>query len=626
MSDVEHPPERPLLVFDGACTFCRRWVARWQHATGDRVDYAPSDQVAARFPEIPAEQFKEAVVLIGPDGRVRHGAEAVFGTLAVTSSGAWWLGLYRHVPGFAPLTEFVYRQVARHRNPLSKLTGWLWGPHLVPPGETLTCWIFLRLLAVIYCIAFASLGVQVVGLLGHDGILPARDYLAAVRDHFGSAGYAEVPTLLWWNASDGALLALCVGGATLVVLLLAGVAPVLTLTGLWFGYLSLVSVGQDFLSFQWDSLLLEAGLIAILLAPWRWWSRPGSDPPPPRPALWLARWLLFRLMFSSAAAKLGSGDSAWRDLTALTFHYETQCLPPWTAWYAHHLPLAFQRFSCGAMFVIEGVVPFFFIAPRRVRFAAAGITAAFQLLIALSGNYGFFNWLTLALCVLLLDDGVWRWSRPAATRGSTVTGDRRWSAWVVRPVAIALLLLGLVPLFDVLGWSRRWLGPLPAVARWSAPYSVVNRYGLFAVMTRTRPEIVLEGSDDGVAWREVAFRWKPGDVMRRPAFVAPYHPRLDWQMWFAALSDFRREPWFLELCRHVLAGSPPVLGLLGPNPFPRAPPRYLRAVVYGYHFTGATERRATGAWWTRQPLGLYCPVLTLEDGRLVGVPETQFQR
>jgi predicted DCC family thiol-disulfide oxidoreductase YuxK len=625
VSDEEQAPVRPLLIFDGACTFCRRWVARWQHATGERVDYAPASEAAARFPEIPAERFKEAVVLIEPDGRVSHGAEAAFGALAVTPWGAWLLRCYRHLPGFAPLSELLYRQVARHRGALSKLTEIFWGPHLVPPGETLTCWLYLRLLAVVYLIAFASLGVQVLGLLGHDGILPARDFLAAVHERFGASGRWYVPTVLWWNASDAALVAVCIAGATLAVLLLAGIAPVLTLCGLWIAYLSLVSVGQDFLSFQWDSLLLEAGLIAILLAPWRGWSRPGSDPAPPRLAVWLTRWLLFRLMFSSAAAKLASGDTSWRDLTALTYHYETQCLPPWPAWYAHHLPLAWQRFSCGAMFAIEGVVPFLFVAPRRIRFAAAGVTAAFQLLILLTGNYGFFNWLTLALCVMLLDDGVWRRSPPAGMRPPGVEGRGRWPAWVVRPVALALLALGLVPLFDVLGWSRRALGPLPAIARWSAPYCVVNRYGLFANMTRTRSEIVLEGSDDASTWRAYEFRWKPGDVMRHPAFVAPYHPRLDWQMWFAALTDFRSEPWFLELCRRVLAGSAPVLGLLESNPFPRAPPRYLRAVVYDYHFSDAGTRRTTGAWWIRRPLGLYCPVLTLVDGQLVAVPMTSFQ-
>ena len=614
---------RPLLIFDGACTFCRSWVARWQHATGDRVDYAPSQEVAEQFPEIPRARFNEAVVLIEPDGRVSHGAEAVLRALAVAPGRTWPLALYLHTPGFAPLADLLYRTVAHNRPLFSRLTGWIWGPHVVPPGERFTCRVFLSLLAVIYGIAFGSLGVQVLGLIGHDGILPARDFLTAVHERYGASGYGYVPSVLWLNASDTALVALCVVGVALSVLLLAGIAPVLSLLGLWLAYLSLVSVGQDFLSFQWDSLLLEASVIAMLLAPWRWRSRPASDPPPPRATLWLARWLIFRLMFSAAAAKLASGDSSWRDLTALTYHYQTQCLPPWTAWYAHHLPLAFQRFSCGAMFVIESAVPFLFVAPRRIRFTAAGITVGFQLMIMLSGNYGFFNLLAIALCVPLLDDGVWRWSPPAATRAPGAARPRRWSAWVVRPVAIVLLLLGLVPLFDVLRWPRQLLGPLPEVERWVAPLCLVNRYGLFSVMTRTRPEIVLEGSNDGTTWREYAFRWKPGDVMRRPPFVAPYHPRLDWQMWFAALSDYRREPWFLELCRRMLAGSTPVLKLLDANPFPGAPPRYLRAVVFDYHFTNAATRRSTGAWWIRRPLGRYCPVLTLVDGELMAVPEAR---
>ena len=278
------------------------------------------------------------------------------------------------------------------------------------------------------------------------------------------------------------------------------------------------------------------------------------------------------------------------------------------------------------MFVIEGAVPFLFVAPRRIRFTAAGITIGFQLLIMLSGNYGFFNPLAIALCVPLLDDGVWRWTPPAVPRAPAAAHLRHWSARVVRPVAVILLLLGLVPLFDVLRWPRPLLGPLPAIARWVAPLNLVNRYGLFSVMTRTRPEIVLEGSNDGTTWREYTFRWKPGDVMRRPGFVEPYHPRLDWQMWFAALSDYRREPWFLELCRRMLSGSAPVLRLLGPNPFPDAPPRFLRAVVYDYRFTDAAVRRTTGAWWTRRPLGLYCPVLTLVDGQLMAMPESAAAR
>ena len=501
---------------------------------------------------------------------------------------------------------------------LSRVSGWLRGPSPEPPGDRFTTWLFIRLLAAIYAIAFASIGVQVLGLIGHDGILPARDWLAAVRAQLGPAGHWVVPTLFWFGAGDGALVGVCVAGTVLAILLLAGAAPALTLTALWVCYLSLVSVGQDFLSFQWDSLLLEAGFIAIFLAPWTWWSRPASDPQPPRPARWLVRWLIFRLMFSSAAAKLASGDPSWRHLTALTFHYETQCLPPWSAWYAHHLPLAFQRFSCAAMFGIEGLVPLLcFFAPRRVRFAGAFATMGFQLLIAITGNYGFFNWLTIALCVPLLDDGVFR--RPPLT-GAPLPAGGRPPAWLLRPIAVALLALSLVPLGDVVGLPRAWLGPLPALERWLSPLDVVNRYGLFAVMTTQRLEISLEVSDDGVRWREYPFRWKPGDVTRRPAFVAPYHPRLDWQMWFAALSEFGRDRWFLAFCRALLEGSPSVHALLGRDPHPGAPPRYVRALAYDYHFSDAATRRSTGAWWTRKLVGPYGPALALEGGRLVVAP------
>ena len=606
---------RPVLVYDGDCGFCRRWVARWRGATADAVDYETSVDAAPRFPEIPRERFAQAVVFVDGEGHATFGAEAVFRALATAPGRAGPLWLFEHVPGFAAASNFLYAWVAGHRPLLSRVSGWLWGPSLVPPGDRFTTWLFIRLLAVVYAIAFASLAVQVRGLIGHDGILPARGWLDAVHAQLGPAGHWYVPTLFWFGAGDGALVGLCVAGTVLAVLLFVGLAPPLTLAALWACYLSLVSVGQDFLSFQWDSLLLEAGFIAIFLAPWRWLSRPASDPSPPRPARWLVRWLVFRLMFSSAAAKLASGDPSWRHLTALTYHYETQCLPPWTAWYAHHLPPAFQRFSAGSMFVIEGLVPLLcFFAPRRLRFAGAFVTIGFQLLIALTGNYGFFNWLTIALCVPLLDDGVFRRVSSPAAGGSSAP------PWLVRPVAVLLLALSLVPLSDVLGWKRAWLGPLPALERQLSPLDVVNRYGLFAVMTTRRLEISIEVSDDGTRWRECPFRWKPGAVTKRPAFVAPYHPRLDWQMWFAALSEFGRDRWYLAFCRALLQGSPSVRALLGRDPLPGGAPRYVRGLAYDYRFSDAATRKATGAWWTRELVGPYGPALALQGDRLVVAP------
>jgi len=503
----------------------------------------------------------------------------------------------------------------------------VWGPHVVPPGERVTSWLFLRALGVIFLIAFLSLWSQIIGLIGREGILPVAEGLDMLRAASGPGRYWQVPTLAWLKASDGALHGFCAAGVALSALLAAGFAPALCLVGSWALYLSLVVVGRDFLSFQWDTLLLETALLAVFLAPLRWWSRPTSDPPPSRLALWALRALLFRLYFSSAVVKLASGDPTWRDLTALTFHYETQCIPPWTAWFVHQLPVWFQRLSAAGMFAIEGLVPFLILAPRRIRFAATLAMVGLQTTIALTGNYGFFNLLSAALCLLLLDDGVWpwRWRRaggaavapPGDTGGARRRG--RWPGWVLRPAVIALLLLGLVPIVRALRGPVAWLGPLPVIYHLLAQFRSVNGYGLFSIMTTRRPEIVIETSDDGIAWRELAFRWKAGDLRRRPAFVAPHQPRLDWQMWFAALGDYRNEPWFLAFCERLLQGSRPVWAQLESDAPPR-PPRYLRALVYDYRFTDAATRRANGTWWKRTLQGLYCPVLTLERGRLAPAP------
>jgi predicted DCC family thiol-disulfide oxidoreductase YuxK len=615
---------KPLLVWDGDCGFCRAWIARWQRATGDRVEYATYQAVATQFPTIPLERFRRSVQLIEPGDRLSQGAEAVFRALAYAPGRGLPLRLYRRLPFFAPASEALYWIVARNRRLFSLLTAIAYGKHVVPPGERLTTWIFLRLLGVIYAIAFGSLGVQLAGLAGSTGIMPAAAFLEAVRAQYGPERYWLLPSVLWLNASDVALAAAWIGGVVLALLLAVGVAPILTLFGCWTLYLSLANVSRDFLWFQWDSLLLETGFLAIFLAPWRDFSRPGTDPAPSRSVVWLTRWLLFRVMFSSAAVKLTSGDPTWRDLTALTYHYETQCLPPWTAWYAHHMSAAFQRWSAIGMFAIEGIAPFFIVAPRRIRMVAAAAMALLQVLIMASGNFGFFNLLTLALIVLLLDDGVWpiSWHGRAAGRDPFAprAGAGRWPAWATAPVVAVLLVLSAVPLVGALRAPAGLVGPLPALQHAVAPLRIVNGYGLFQVMTTSRQEIVVEGSADGRRWVEYEFRWKPGDPLRRPGFVAPHQPRLDWQMWFAALGDYRRSPWYLSFCQRLLEGSRPVLSLLDKNPFPDGPPRYVRGRLYEYHFTDAATRRATKAWWRREPRGPFGPVLTLENGRLVTVP------
>jgi hypothetical protein len=322
-------------------------------------------------------------------------------------------------------------------------------------------------------------------------------------------------------------------------------------------------------------------------------------------------WLLFRLVLSSGVVKLSSGDPNWRSLAALRFHYETQPLPPWTAWYADHSAAWFLTFSCLVMFFVELVVPFFYFAPRRLRLIACGLTVFLQAVIAATGNYAFFNLLTIALAVLLLDDS----SFPQRWRAAAAAGDRRggaWPRWILWPAAALLLSASAVPFLATLGARGSIPAPLVWVYRQLAPLRSANGYGLFAVMTTSRPEIVVEGSDDGVTWRAYAFKWKPGDPARRPGFVAPHQPRLDWQMWFAALGRYQENPWLIRFLQRLLEGAPEVRGLLASDPFSPNPPRYVRAIVYDYRFTDPAERERTGAWWKREERGLYCPVLGRE--------------
>jgi hypothetical protein len=396
------------------------------------------------------------------------------------------------------------------------------------------------------------------------------------------------------------------------------VAPVVDLILLWAIYLSLSTVCREFLGFQWDILLLEAGFLAIFFAPRQWLPRFSRETPPPLTVLWLFRWLLFRLMFMSGAVKLLSADSMWWNLTALTVHYETQPLPTWIGWYAHQLPVWCQKTSCGIMFVIELAVPLLILCGRRSRQIACAAFALLMLLISLSGNYCFFNLLTVALCVLLLDDKLLsRFSpRRMFSASPTMAAPTRLqplrTAGVGVLAAVVLLVSGTETAASLLR-SRSLPRPLAALRRWISPLRSINSYGLFALMTSRRPEIVVEGSDDHVNWLAYEFKWKPGDLKRRPAIVAPHQPRLDWQMWFAALGDYRSNPWFANFLVRLLQGSPDVLALLKKNPFPDRPPRYIRAVLYEYHFTDFDTRRATGEWWRREHKGLYCPEIALRQ-------------
>jgi predicted DCC family thiol-disulfide oxidoreductase YuxK len=625
---VATPPSKPLLVFDGDCNFCTLWIRRWQQMTGDAVEYLPTQdaRIAAQFPEIPRAQFDTAVQLIESDGAVFSGAEAVFRALAHDPQRQWPLKLYGTNPAVANIAEWAYRRVAANRALFSLLTRWCWGSQVEPPDYFLTRWIFLRALGAIYLVAFVSLWSQIGGLIGRHGILPVGQFMSGVAEQCAARGiglerFHLLPTLCWFNASDIFLDGQCAAGAALAACLMAGIARAPCLALLWVLYLSLATVGRDFLGFQWDNLLLETGFLAIFFAPLRLRPKLAREAPPSRIVLGLLRLLLFKLMFSSGCVKLLSGDPNWRNLTALTFHYQTQPLPTWLGWYANQLPLWFQRFSCAAMFAIELGAPFLIFAPRRLRFFGGGALASLQVLILLTGNYTFFNFLALALCLLLLDDFILQHIVPAGVRRmfsfnlqpSACNLSRRWPGAITVPLAVLVVSISLFQMVSLFGVRSKLLLPAAVLEEWLVPLRSVNSYGLFAVMTTERREIIIEGSNDNVTWRPYEFKYKPGDVNRRPRFIEPFQPRLDWQMWFAALGDYRQNRWFGDFCERLGQGTPEVLALLANNPFPGRPPRFLRAEFYDYYFTSFAERRATGAWWRREFVGEYLPPVSLHE-------------
>ena len=604
-----------------------RWIERWRVMTAGKIGYVTYQEVADQFPEIPRAEFERAMTFIEPDGKTFFAAEAVYRSLQYRSSRKWLAWSYDHVPGFAEVSELAYRFIARHRKVGSAITRLLWGNDVRPPTYFWAQRWFLRALGLIYLIAFVSLWVQVEGLVGSDGVSPVNQFLPAVYERFGRSAYSLLPTLCWFNSSNGFLHFLCSGGVVLSLLLIVGIAPALSLVALFVFYLSLILAGQTFLSFQWDILLLETGFLLIFLAPWRIWPRelfwwPGAAIPATavsRPALFLLKFLLFKLMLMSGVVKLTSGDNSWWNLTALDYHYWSQPLPTVFGWWADKSPEWFKHFSVAFCLVVESIVPFFIWAPRRLRLIAAGLMIFLQLVIALTGNYCFFNLLTIALCLLLIDDAVvaslcrgalLRRIRSTATQRRAYNGLSRYAAIAV---IIVTLPINAWLIFTAFKPDTEWPRLLAVAYGRVETFRIVNGYGLFRVMTKDRDEIVIEGSADGFDWLPYEFKWKPGDVMRAPGWCAPHQPRLDWQMWFAALGTPRENPWLGGLIVQLLQGSPDVSRLLAKNPFPREPPRYIRAMFYRYRFTTLREHRQTGAWWKRQELREYLPTMSLNE-------------
>ena len=462
--------------------------------------------------------------------------------------------------------------------------------------------LFVRLLGLLYFIAFASLWPQLPGLFGEHGLLPTQVMLGSVASELGSRKYLLLPTLFWLSRTNTALLAVCGLGllSGLLVFALRLVWPMLAVA--WLCHLSFLSIGGPFLSFQWDALLSEMGVLALLAVPIRWRK--------PQPLVlvavgrWFFLWLLMRLLFGSGWVKLAAGDPSWRNLSALHYHFETQPLPTVLGYYAHALPDLVKKALVVGTLVIETLLPLGIVV-RRWRPYVLLPTVLLQLGIFLTGNYGYFNLEALLLSLLLLPP---EWlSRLSPEPGPTFDEPSQVSQprslwWGLPRVALAAVLF--CASLGHLLWTVRFRTAVPPVIhqamQLTAPLQAVSHYGPFAAMTTTRPELIVEGSQDGVTWREYPLRYKPGDVMRRPRWNAPHQPRLDWQFWFAALGKPSESPWLEVLLLRLLEGAPDVLWLFESDPFQGRRPSQVRVSMYQYRFTTPSEQRSSGAYFVRE--------------------------
>ena len=595
---------KPVLIYDGDCGICLYWVNYWQGLTGDSVEYRPYQVVAGNYPDISLDEFRRSIQYITPDGEVCSGAKAVYVLLKDRLPYKFYLLLYRFLPGFALLAEWAYTFFSKRRGLLSCISHVLWGRKLEPSRYELTSWLFLRLLGFIYLSAFASLAIQIKGLIGAEGILPLNIYLERAHEYLGNAASFKLPMVFWISDSDQVLTGVCIAGMIFSLFLICNVLARTSLSVLFVLWLSLSHAGQIFMQYQWDMLLVECGFLAIFL--------------PTRSAIvvWLYRWLAFRFMLLGGIVKIASADPTWDNLTALSYHFETQPLPTTLAWYGHHLPETVLMGLTAATLLVELLLPFFIFLTRNFRLLAAFGFILLQVAIILTGNYNYFNLLTLTFCLFLFDDAAIRWMFPRKLI------ERNTLKNISRPVTrtgfVSAAVLATVILSASTALLWRFFNPteLPvvsSVARFVAPLNIVNNYGPFSVMTTVRNEIIIEGSDDRKYWHEYKFKYKPGDLHKRPQWIIPHQPRLDWQMWFAVYGSVDNHPWFRNLSYRLLQNSPEVIRLLAHNPFPEQPPEYVRALVYEYHFSNREQLKNEGLWWTREFAGIYQHAAKLPD-------------
>jgi hypothetical protein len=499
-------------------------------------------------------------------------------------------------------------------------------------------WLFLRALAAIYLSAFFSLLFQIKGLIGPQGILPAQQYLSEVARSLGAARYWYAPSVFWLSGNSHMLMAVTWIGLISALSALLNLWPRLCFFICFACFLSFVAASGEFSGYQSDGMLLEAGFLALFFAP------PGVlpgwavDHPPVRASLFLLQWEWFRIYFESGLVKLLSGDSQWRNFTAMDEYYQNGPLPTWIGWYVEHLPHWFHAGVTGGTLFLELILVFMLFSPRRVRLICFLIVTPWEVGVILTGNYCFLNYLVLSLGFLLLDDRTLRRFVPARVSppdassnvdalpvADAVLDSSRLTSRIaahlqntrVAVTAVLLLWIAYATVAELV--SMPMGGMILPIAPVSAlePFRIANQYGLFAVMTRGRYEIEFQGSNDNENWIPYPYLYKPQALNEAPRIYAPYQPRFDWNLWFASLGDWQRNQIVPLTEVRLLQNDPDVLSLFRCNPFPQSPPRYIRAVLWQYWFTSMQEKRQTGNWWRRSLFGQYAPTITRNaDGRI----------
>jgi hypothetical protein len=492
------------------------------------------------------------------------------------------------------------------------------------PTYWLTRFLMLRLLGIVYAVAFLVTINQIIPLIGSDGLTPAGIYFNRISHWLGSdwAGFMRLPSLFWLWHSDAAFVTVAWTGFILSLVVVFGFVNAPLLTILWFLYMSFVHAGQEWYGYGWEIQLTETGFLAIFLCPLLD-MRPFPKRAPPFPVIVLFRWLICRLMFGAGLIKI-RGDEIWRNATALYYHFETQPIPgPLSRWF-HFLPHTVLKIGVWFNWLAELAAPLFVFGPRLARHIAGVVIVVFQITLILSGNLSFLNWLSIIPALACFDDGFWakllprRLVRKAEIAAAHTMPSKPMltTAWVITAIVV---ILSFQPVVNM-------LSPRQIMNTSFDPFDLVNTYGAFGTVGKERLNVVFEGTmdedtTDEANWQPYIYKGLPVLPDKRPPQIAPYQLRLDWQMWFASMSSPDEYPWTFHLVWKLLHNNAGAIGLFAENPFPGKPPRYIRAVLYRYSFVKPGNPK--DLWWSRERVSLWIPALSANDPRLVAFVKSE---